>query len=58
MLKLISIGIYYLSVGVIVLGILGALSIITFSPIAAVLLYLLFKEFAELGMTIALRDEV
>jgi len=57
MLKLISIGIYYMSVAVLVLGVLGSLSFIQFPPISAIILYLLFGEIASLVMAVVIKDE-
>ena len=57
MLKLISIGIYYMSVAVLVLGVLGSLSVIQFPPVSAIILYLLFGEIASLVMAVVIKDE-
>lgn len=50
MLKLIAIGSYYLSIIVLVMGLLGMLELIVFPPIAGVLLFLIAREVSELTM--------
>ena len=57
LLRLASIGLFYLSLASLVMGVAGSLDLLDLNPIAGLLLFFLFREVSEISMAYALHYE-